>query len=261
MTGLPAPYYADEAVTLYHADSLWLIPDLPEFDALITDPPYSSGGAFRSDRTKSTVEKYVQSGTAAYRHDFAGDNRDQRAFATWCALWLSAAHARARSGAALAVFTDWRQLPTVTDAVQVAGWTWRGVAVWDKGFGRPTPGRFSNAAEYVVWGSKGPMPERDAYPGGVFRSMPVRERQHVTEKPEAVMSWLLEVVTPGGLVLDPFAGSGTTLKVAKERGFTVIGCELDPHYVEVAARRCAETLPLMSSPPLEPEPDLFEDAR
>lgn len=254
---LPAPYYVDEAVKLYHGDTLLLLPELPEFDALITDPPYSSGGAFRSDRTRSTVEKYVNTSTVAYRHDFAGDNRDQRSFSAWCTLWLAAAFGRARSGAVLCMFTDWRQLPSVTDAVQVAGWTWRGVAVWDKGFGRPTPGRFSNAAEYVVWGSKGPMPERDAYPGGVHRSSTVRERQHVTEKPESVMAWLLEVVPPGSLIVDPFAGSGTTLKVAKQLGHRAIGLEIDPHYVAVAAGRCAETLPFTPPAELEPEPELF----
>jgi site-specific DNA-methyltransferase (adenine-specific) len=57
------------------------------------------------------------------------------------------------------VFTDWRQPPTTTDAVQAGGCVWRGIGVWDKTFGcRPARGRFAAQAEYFVWGSKGAMP-------------------------------------------------------------------------------------------------------
>ena len=49
-------------------------------------------------------------------------------------------------------------LYTSTDALQWAGWIWRGTAVWDKGNSRPQKGRFRQQAEYIVWGSNGPMP-------------------------------------------------------------------------------------------------------
>jgi len=85
------PYYEQDGITIYHADCVEVLPELSELGALITDPPYSSGGQFRGDRTRSTVEKYVQSGTMAYRPEFAGDNRDQRSFLIWAGLWMGAA--------------------------------------------------------------------------------------------------------------------------------------------------------------------------
>lgn len=44
------PYYADDLVTIYHGDCREIIPTLPTVDAIVTDPPYSSGGMYRSDR-------------------------------------------------------------------------------------------------------------------------------------------------------------------------------------------------------------------
>lgn len=149
----PKPYYQDDLATIYRGDSFDILPYLSGIGAVVTDPPYSSGGAFRGDRMQSTSTKYVQTGTQAYRPEFAGDNRDQHSFLVWASLWLNAARNACVPGAVLASFIDWRQLPTLSDAIQAGGWTWRGIAVWSKGFGRPTPGRFSNAAEYVLWGS------------------------------------------------------------------------------------------------------------
>lgn len=60
----------------------------------------------------------------------AGDNRDQRAFLIWAGLWLNAARVASKPGAVLCSFIDWRQLPTLTDAVQVGGWVWRNLATW-----------------------------------------------------------------------------------------------------------------------------------
>jgi site-specific DNA-methyltransferase (adenine-specific) len=239
------PYYEDDSITIYHGDSFDILHNLSGIGAVVTDPPYSSGGAMRSDRSQSVTVKYVNSDTAAYRPDFAGDNRDQRSFLAWSTLWLNAARNASTPGAVIASFIDWRQLPVLSDAVQAGGWVWRGVAVWSKGFGRPTPGRFSNAAEYVVWGSNGPMPEREAYPPGVFQSSVVRDRQHIAQKPDDVMRWVCSVVPPGAVVLDPFMGSGTTLRAAKDLNLKAIGIEVDERYCEIAARRMAqEVLPL-----------------
>ncbi|WP_322106964.1 hypothetical protein [Paraburkholderia sp. J41] len=73
--------------TLYLGDALSVLPQLSGIDALITDPPYSSGGQFRSDRAQDTRTKYVQSNSTSQRlPDFSGDNWDQRAFAYWTTL-------------------------------------------------------------------------------------------------------------------------------------------------------------------------------
>jgi site-specific DNA-methyltransferase (adenine-specific) len=118
------PYYQDDHATLYHGEALAIIPNLPAFDAIVTDPPYSSGGLHRSDRMMSTVSKYVSSGTQAVRLEFTGDNRDQRSYLAWVSLWMAAASMVAKPGAVAALFTDWRQLPTTTDALQSGGWVW-----------------------------------------------------------------------------------------------------------------------------------------
>ena len=78
------------------------------------------------------------------------------------------------------------------------------------------------------------------------RERPVIERedgtkiQHSTVKPLALMSWLVELITPpGGVVLDPFAGSGTTLQAAINKGFTPIGIEQDADYIKLIEQRLA----------------------
>jgi site-specific DNA-methyltransferase (adenine-specific) len=64
---------------------------------------------------------------------------------------------------------------------------------------------------------------------------------HPTVKPNALMRWLVRLVTPpGGIVLDPFMGSGSTGVAAKAEGFQFIGLELDPAYIEIARKRCGE---------------------
>lgn len=236
------PYYDEDGITIYHGDCFDILHDLDGIGAVITDPPYSSGGAFRGDRAQQTSRKYVNSGTAAYRPEFAGDNRDQRSFLIWSTLWLNAARNASVPGAVLCSFIDWRQLPTLSDAIQAAGWTWRGVAVWSKKFGRPTPGRFSNACEYVVWGSNGPMEAWDSYPPGIYEASPPSgdAKSHIAQKPLEVMDWLLQVVRPGSVILDPFMGSGTTLEAAKRAGFRAIGIDVDERYCEIAAQRLAQ---------------------
>lgn len=210
-------------------------------DALITDPPYSSGGAFRGDRAKPPSEKYEQGD--AGREDFAGDAKDQRAWTNWVAEWLRECRRVVKPGGVFAIFTDWRQLPSLTDAVQWSDWVWRGVAVWDKGEGSrcPVPGRFRHQCEYVVWGSSGPLaPGSGMLPGCLREGVRQSDKHHMTGKPTAVMRWLARFAPAGGVVLDPFAGSGTTGVGALLEGRGFVGYERTEHYYEVARRRLTE---------------------
>lgn len=235
------PYYEKDGITIYHGDCFEILHELEGIDAVITDPPYSSGGAFRGDRAQGTVSKYVQSGTAAYRPEFAGDNRDQRSFLAWCALWLNAARRASRPGSVLCSFIDWRQLPTLTDAVQVGGWTWRNIATWWKPSIRMQRGAFSSSAEYVVYATNGPSnTDFDGAPQNVFKCPTVDEKKHIAEKPEEVMRWVMQVVRPASMILDPFMGSGSTLRAAKDSGHRCIGIEVDERYCEIAAKRLAQ---------------------
>lgn len=245
------PYYEDDFVTIYHGEALNVLSELPRSDigAVVVDPPYSSGGMFRSDRQLDPEQKYrgwshTPTGTHAPVSQpgaFAGDSRDQRGYFSWCALWLSHCWRIAKPSAQVFVFTDWRQLPVTTDAIQAGGWTWRGLLVWDKGVGRPMKGRFRNHLEYIVWGSHGSMPlAGDVYPSTLMRHAPPgTERQHVTQKPETLIRELLSVAPPG-YVLDPFMGSGTTLRAAKDLNRRAIGIEIEERYCEIAGTRMAQ---------------------
>ena len=67
---------------------------------------------------------------------------------------------------------------------------------------------------------------------------PIRKNPHPTVKPTALMQYLCRLITPpGGTVLDPYMGSGSTGKAAIREGFGFVGCELDPEYFEIAKTR------------------------
>ena len=241
------PYYQDDRVTLYHGDALAVLASLPSgsVDALITDPPYSSGGFTRGDRMADTTTKYLQSdsGNRERLEDFAGDNRDQRGYAYWCALWLSECLRVVRPGGVAALFTDWRQLPATTDALQAGGWVWRGIVPWYKPASRPQSGRFTASCEYLVWGSRGPMPidySADVLPG-FYQASPPREREHQTQKPLDVMRQIARIAQRG-VILDPFMGSGTTGVAAVLEGSRFVGVETVETHAATAERRIRTAL-------------------
>ena len=239
---MTAPYYQDERATLYHGDALAVLRELPtaSVDAVITDPPYSSGGMVRGDRaTLTTSAKYQQASSLVEYAEFTGDNRDQRAYAYWSALWMGEAMRATKPGGVVIAFTDWRQLPATTDAIQSGGWVWRGIVPWVKPTARPQSGRFTSQCEYVVWGSAGPMPidYAAAVLPGFYQGAPPRAREHLTQKPLDVMRALTRIVPEGGTVLDPFMGSGTTGAAAVMEGRRFVGVEMVEHYADVARRR------------------------
>ena len=82
-----------------------------------------------------------------------------------------------------------------------------------------------------------------------------RRNIHPTVKPVSVMRWLVRLVTPpGGTVLDPYAGSGTTGIAATLEGFDFLGCELSPEYAQIARDRIrhAESNPHQWDPEIDP---------
>lgn len=236
---MPKPY------SLHHGDALTVLRTLADasVDAVITDPPYCSGGQTMAERTRPTGAKYVNSGQVNCLPDFEGDFRDPRGFLAWASLWLAECHRVARPGGVLLSFIDWRMLPTLTDAVQVAGWVWQGIVVWDKTGGcRPQRGRFRSQAEYVVWASRGPMRthEHPVVLPGVLQVHPrAGAKHHQVGKPEPLMEQLVRIVPPGGVVLDPFAGSATTGVAALRAGHRFIGAEMSAGYHQVAEARLA----------------------
>lgn len=235
---------------LYQGDCLEMMREIPDdsIDMVLTDPPYSSGGLFAGDRKKNTRLKYCSGGYngMARFQDFSGDNMDQRGFTEYMRTVLTYARRKTKAGGIAAVFVDWRNLPALTDALQTAGWIWRGIVVWNKGNARNIPGRYRQDCEYIVWGTNGRKPV-DWSPG--FQALPgfysissvaTAKRRHQTEKPAELLEKLLAICPGGGLVLDPFMGSGSTGEACVKIGRDFIGIELDGGYFQTAERRIEE---------------------
>lgn len=82
--------------------------------------------------------------------------------------------------------------------------------------------------------------------GSKHNKVAMRLNTHPTVKPQELMKYLCRLVTPkGGVVLDPFMGSGSTGMAAKDEGFDFIGIEKEEEYFEIASARIKVSSPLM----------------
>ncbi|WP_456016187.1 DNA-methyltransferase [Methylorubrum populi] len=226
------------SATLIRADSLDVLAALApgSIGGVLADPPYSSGGLHAGDRARAPSQKYQSSEHRHLHADFAGDTRDQRSFLAWSGLWMDRARLAMRPGAILAAFTDWRQLPITTDAIQVGGFVWRGIVPWDKTEAvRPQLGRYRAQAEYLVWGTNGPRPMAGPIVPGAFRYAVPKVKRHMAAKPVELMRDLLRVMD--GPILDPFMGSASIGEACAELGLPYIGVEVSSHYFDVACQR------------------------
>lgn len=243
---LPEPYYQDEYVTLYWGDCRTILPELSAVDHVITDPPYEAEAHTQQRRTKPTFAPRgggIDRREAAIRAvDFLPITDELRR--------QTACHLGRLAQRWVLVFC---QAETVGDWRQVlvsAGLTWRRSCVWVKPDGqpqlsgdRPGMGYESIACAHAKgashWNSGGRL--------GVWTcataSDPNAERTgHLTQKPIRLMKELVTSFTdPGETILDPFAGSGTTLVAAKTLGRKAIGIELEPKWCEVTAKRLRNT--------------------
>jgi site-specific DNA-methyltransferase (adenine-specific) len=203
-------------------------------DAIVTDPPYCSGGRQQAG-ARSTITKSGRQDAAW----FLGDNMGTDTY-----LWMLRQVARecwriSSAGAPAYVFTDWRQLTTVVTAWESAGWTYKSLIVWDKNRGGAMGSWWRNNHEFVAAFVKGKA--RPLAHGGFFNTWRGTKPQggaHPTEKPVDLMRYLVSSITPtGSLVLDPFAGSGTTGVAALLEGHRFIGIEQSAEYVALARER------------------------
>ena len=243
-------------------DSLLVLPTLKPnyYGALFTDPPYCSGGRTAGEKAKSPSDKYCSGGASGARPDFEGDSRDQRSYLAWSMLWMLQAYRLLKPQAIIGVFTDWRQLPVTTDALQAAGFTWYGTVVWDKtGSCRPAMDRYANQVEYLIWGAKGKLPRRragdiGALPGVYHYPVKQSDKFHLTGKPTGLLVELLKIVAPGEPVLDCFGGSMTTGVGALRRGCPFTGIEMSEYYANIGRGRLEAEAPgaepfVMPGPP------------
>lgn len=217
-------------------------------DGTITDPPYSSGGAFRGDRAKGTGFKYLTEGDTSapgQLPDFYGDTRSAVAHLFWLERALAQAWSATVEGGFVAMFTDWRQLAAAQIALEGSGFIHRGTRPWVKPSGAYRmqwhyPGQ---DAEFCLWGTRGPLliPDWtfDVSPPSPWMHKAPRgdQKRHQTEKPLGAMRDLCRTVRPDGVILDPFAGSGTTLEAALLEGRRALGVEMSVEYAKVIAAR------------------------
>jgi site-specific DNA-methyltransferase (adenine-specific) len=109
---------------------------------------------------------------------------------------------------------------------------------------RTAYGAFNHWSPCLVYGRGRWNPDSKRIPS-IQQQVENRGIFHPSPKPQELMRWL--VLGTEGVVLDPFAGSGTTLRAAKDLGRKAIGIEIDERYCEIAAERCRqETLQLVA---------------
>lgn len=238
------PIFERDGVSLFQADSLQALPALKPAiaAAVITDPPYSSGGQTTGERARDPRDKYCQNGNDCGRASFSGDNRDQRSFAFWATLWITQCRRIVKPDGYFLTFTDWRQLPTMTDIIQAGGFIWRGLIAWNKGRGARAPhkGYFRHQCEYVVWGTNGRCRKAEhagPFDGCIEEHVRQADKFHMTGKPTPLLRRLVEIVPAGDVILDPFAGSGTTGVACLQAGRRCVLIEESAEYCEIAAER------------------------
>ena len=207
------PYYDHGGITIYHGDCREI---LPTHDVVLTDPPYGIG----ADRR--------QSARAGKRH--------------------GAAVVASRDYGPV---TDWDAKPA--DSALLRSFAQRPSIIWGGNFFELPP-----MSKWLVWdkqtGDNGYADAELAWTnlGGAVRTFRHRwmgmlrapsddgdGRVHPTQKPVPLMRWCLEMM-PDGVVIDPFMGSGTTLRAAKDLGRRAIGIEIEERYCEIAAKRLAQ---------------------
>ena len=112
-------------MTIYQGDCLECMQNMQDgsVDMVLTDPPYSSGGMYRSDRAKSTRIKYCDTDRhgSADLPSFTGDNMDQFAMAEFMRMVLAKARQKTKPAGVCCTFVDWRNIVAIINALQAAG--------------------------------------------------------------------------------------------------------------------------------------------
>jgi len=200
---LPRPYYEHDGQTIYLGDCRDILPELPKVDLVLTDPPYG-----------------IELNYASY--DDSLEN--------WFSLMNSSVPLM-RQAATFVI------MPSC--AIKRMGWWYEHHApdwliCWFKG----SPGHvatigFNDWEPLLVWG-KPPKPMHDHFQTVCGFDM----KDHPCPKPVQWATWLVQRgCVEGGTVCDPFMGSGTTLRAAKDLRRKAIGIEIEEKYCELAARR------------------------
>ena len=215
------PYYQDSAVTIYHGDCLDIVSMVGSADLVLTDPPYGNGTVY------GAIEDSPEYVSLLVGHVLP----IMRALSPVVLLTPGVAniHSYPRP--------DWILCWAVPAGIGSGPW---GFCSWQ-------PILAYGADPYLARG----LGRR---PDTLIRQDISEINGHPCPKPDGVWRWLITrgSVKPNDLILDPFMGSGTTLRAAKDLGRKAIGIEIEEKYCEIAAKRMEqEVLPMVSKK--EPE--------
>lgn len=207
---LPTPYYQDEWATIYHADCREVLPLLPKVDLVLTDPPY--GISLNTD-----TRRFSGGNNAARRGKGRQDGPiigDHSSFDPSFLLAVGRRH----------IIWGWNHFADRLPSGACLVWLKR----YDDAFGT-----FLSDAE-IAWMSKGcgVYCRRDLSNNSI-----TGERAHPTQKPVGLMKWCLSFFPNVEITMDPFMGSGTTLRAAKDLGLRSIGIEIEERYCAIAVER------------------------
>jgi len=215
--------------SIIHGDSLTVLREMASesVDAIVTDPPY--GIDYHTKGTGASIKN------------------DKSPF-----IWfLYDAFRVLKSGSSgqgtIVCFTRWDVQQVFIDAMKLAGFQVKSEVIWDKvmhGMG-DCKAQFAPTHENIIFAVKGKFSFPGHRPNDLVRvsKLPSSQMIHPTEKPVGLLADLITAVTkPGDLILDPFAGSGSTLVAAKKTGRRFIGIELDDEYYGKAQRRIEEAV-------------------
>lgn len=231
------PYYQDDVVTLYHGDSREGMAAMEDQSVavVITDPPYSDfthGNTRANSGAAKRHGKRVLSGTLGFDSISLPD------------LESALVEMRRLTRSWIVATMDYKHVFRL-DAEPPAGLRMLRVGVWVKP--NPMP-QISGDRPAPGWEAIAFMHRDDIRPkwngGGRAGVWSIRSEQkvgHPTAKPlPMVRDWVRLFSNPGDVVLDPYAGSGTTLRAAADEGRKAIGFEIDESYCEIAAKRLAQ---------------------
>ena len=206
--------WTSDDVKLYHGDCLEILPTLEDgsVDAVVTDPPYGIGESGAKNRTRSHAAAARDYGDYTWDHE--------RATAEHIVQARRVSHEQVFFGGNY--YTD--ILPPSPSWI-----------VWDKN----NTGDFADCE--LAWTSHRRAIRKFKWTWNGFIKERPEQRWHPTQKPLALMVWVLENYTPeGATVLDPFMGSGTTGVACVQTGRRFIGIEIDKDYFEIAKQRIIE---------------------
>ena len=217
-------YYQDDLITLYHGDAVEVLSELrpQSVNTVLTDPPFFMPAQQYAGRGGTWMRTWS----------------DTSILATWWGVVVEAMTPVVKDDGHLLAFCDDASYPVFYPSIYTR-WPNLAALVWDKE--RPGMGTaWRMSSELIIAARKSSAHWSGGALGTVFRHPPVHhsERLHPVDKPVGLLQSLIKPTTPeGGIVLDPFAGGGSTLLAARNLGRKSIGVELEERYCEVIAKR------------------------